>query len=117
MTQVLDTPERFTPEPMPPAVIPALRAISDRLDPDDFPMFRLDGDYIVYDGHDTGRMALVEVPGDGLYVRYDRRRHRRATATTPATASWIPVSDWPITGTDPVGIARTMWRLTVEDVT
>lgn len=119
MTQVLYTPDDFTPEPMPPAVLTELRAIHDRTGnyDDDVPMFRLGGDFIVFEGHNTGRAALVDVPGDGLYARYDRRRHTRATVTTPATAIWEPTSAWPVTGSDLAGIARTMWRLTVEDAT
>ncbi|WP_157105337.1 hypothetical protein [Rhodococcoides kyotonense] len=111
-------PDDFTPEPLPTAVLTALHDKAGNFDDDaDVPMFRQDGDYIVFDGHDTGRMAVVEVPGDGLYARYDRRRHIRATAAAPAKAIWVPTSEWPATGSDPVGIARTMWRLTVEDAT
>ncbi|MGU3438266.1 hypothetical protein ACNHUS_35305 [Actinomycetes bacterium M1A6_2h] len=117
MTQMLYTTTSSTFVPMHPAVITVLTAITGRFPEIDAPMFRLDGDRIAFEGHDTGRMVLIDVPGDGLYARYDRRRHIRATATTPATAIWEPTAEWPVTLCDPVGIARTIWRLAVEDAT
>lgn len=116
--QLLATPERYTPEPMPADVVTALREIhANAADELDVPMFRLDGDYIAYEGRDTARIALVAVPGDGLYARYDRRVYLRARTAAPARAFWAPVAECPITDTDAVAIAAAMWRLTTPSAT
>ncbi|MDH6675870.1 hypothetical protein M2284_000058 [Rhodococcus sp. LBL1] len=59
-----------------------------------------DGDLVWRNGSDCLIFTVVEVPA-GEFVR----------AVRLTSDEWRTVADWPVTPTDPIGTARTIWQL------